>query len=215
MEDFLTKSGIRRVFPGALGQLAPVPCRTAMGSSSSQADAAGPGTEGFRVRFVAWSPPFFIGFPCPLDVSCDVFSLKTVLKALKTLKDLRSLSLEQGSRLRLWHGWVRAPQVGQVRVDDAYSYDFRVEPPENTGAQGQVVRRTWEEVHQLAAAMAVRYRLVGPKKPFFDHGRLALAFRSKSILNQLSAWAKSRPKDAKSTSKALEDRVSRWLKGHA
>ena len=81
-----------------------------------------------------------------------------------------------------------------MRVDDAYSYDFRVEPPENTGAQGQVVRRTWEEVHQLAAAMAVRYRLVGPKKPFFDHGRLALAFRSKSILNQLSAWVKSRPK---------------------
>ena len=61
-----------------------------------------------------------------------------------------------------------------MRLDDAYSYDFRVEPPCGTQAQGQVVRRTWAEVHHLSAAMAMRYRLVGPRKPFFDQGRLPL-----------------------------------------
>lgn len=69
------------------------------------------------------------------------------------------------------HGF-NVKYVGSDFIDDMWTYDFLVQPPQGVEAPAQRVRRSFDDVQLLATSMAQRYRSLPapPSKPIFGTG---------------------------------------------
>ncbi|CAE7217983.1 unnamed protein product [Symbiodinium sp. KB8] len=73
--------------------------------------------------------------------------------------------------------------VGHVFVEAGVAFEFMVQPPSITGAPGQVVRRSYEDLDLLSAAMSARYHRVPPcpRAPFFTMDNAWLGDQGRAI----------------------------------